>query len=224
MFSTVKTIPQLPQVSSRKHECGWENVEVLWELKVNEKEFNNRKFIENVVLKSAEVLRVQWTRRFVIVVFACGTNWRLCWFDRSGGATHEAVDINLHSRYFACYVLFPLLLPNPDLGMSESSTISVENQLFELGGYIFRPQTDRLINHGTSVRMARPLGQDGEWTLCAKSSWHYRERAIEFEALQAQRSQLPQPGCGIGCATQLCNRLQILHLQTVRFTYRVIIL
>jgi hypothetical protein len=36
-----------------------------------------------------------------------------------------------------------------------------------------------------------------------------------------QRSQLPQPGCGIGCATQLCNRLQILHLQTVRFTCRV---
>jgi len=89
MFSTVKTFPQSPRVSSRKHECGWENVEVLWELKVNK---NNRKFIKDVVLKSAEVLRVQWARRFVIVVFACGTNWRLCWFDRAGGATHTRLS------------------------------------------------------------------------------------------------------------------------------------
>jgi hypothetical protein len=54
------------------------NVEIHWELKANENEINNEKFITEVAL-----FRVQWSRRFAIVVFACGTLWRICWFDRT---------------------------------------------------------------------------------------------------------------------------------------------
>lgn len=87
---------------------------------------------------------------------------------------------------FACCLLFPLLLPNSELGIADSSsTIEVKNQLFDLGEYIFRTPTDRLVSRGTSVRKARQSDQDNKWTLCAKSSWQYQDRANELKALRA---------------------------------------
>jgi hypothetical protein len=46
-------------MKNTSHKFGWENIEVLWELMVNENEINNKKFIMEVALKTAEVLRVQ---------------------------------------------------------------------------------------------------------------------------------------------------------------------
>ena len=97
-------------------------------------EINSREHISALALKAAEIMRVQWAREFLIAVFACGSLWRLCWFDRAGGVTHTHFDIESNPEWFACSVLFPLLLPSSELGLAESlSTIKVENQEFILG-------------------------------------------------------------------------------------------
>jgi hypothetical protein len=150
-------------------------------------EIDSRTFISNLALKAADIMRVQWGRRFVIAVFACGRRWRLCWFDRAGGATHEYFDILSNPQLFARCVLFPLLLPNPELGMAESlSTISVGGQDFTLGENIFRPWTDHLVSRGTFVRKAQlSTDKDDSWPLCIKCSWRSQGRADEKEALLA---------------------------------------
>src|SRR4051794_34869878 len=45
---------------------GWRDVEVLWELKKNKMEINSKKHISAVALKAAEIMRVQWGRKFVV--------------------------------------------------------------------------------------------------------------------------------------------------------------
>lgn len=187
IFSTSRPslAPVVNQCSADDDEHCWEEVEVMWELKSNEKRINNEEDISTLALKATEVMRVQWGRRFVIGIFACGTRWRLCWFDRAGGVTHHPFDIKSNPQLFACCVLSPFLLPHSELGMTESSsTIKVENQMFTLGETIARPWADRLVSRGTFIRKARRSDDDSEsWPFCIKSSWQCRERLNEIEAL-----------------------------------------
>ena len=166
--------------------CG-SDVEVLWELKKDWMKIASVTCLSNLAIKAAEIMGVQWGRRFVIAVFACGTRWRLCWFDRAGGATHDYFDIVSNPQWFACCVLFPLLLPDSDLGMAESlSTITVGDQEFTLGEEIFRPRTTRLASRGTFVRKARlSSDKDDSWPLCVKCSWRSQDRVDEKQALLA---------------------------------------
>ena len=184
IFSALKPHPYTRQIVDNDATFSWKDVEVIWELKSNKNEINNKLIIFQTAIKATEALRVQWGRRFVIVVLACGTSWRLCWFDRAGGTTHYPFDIAACPQLFACCVLFPLLLPQRELGMADMSTITVNNQVFDLGSHIFRPHTDRLVSRGTSVCRAK-LSDTEPWALCAKSSWHYRDRNIELDTLKA---------------------------------------
>ena len=191
VFSTIRP-PQSPQVIWHKADVdnrhGWRDVEVLWELKKNKKEITSREHISALALKAAEIMRVQWARKFVIAVFACGSLWRLCWFDRAGGVTHTHFDIESNPEWFACSVLFPLLLPKSELGVAESLSIKVEDQEFILGETLFRPRTDHLIGRGTFVRKARrPNDDENSWPLCVKLSWRSEGRVAEKTALLALR-------------------------------------
>jgi Fungal protein kinase len=105
--------------------------------------------------------------------------------------THTHFDIESNPEWFACSVLFPLLLPSSELGLAESlSTIKVEDQEFILGDTLFRPRTD-LIGCGTFVHKARrPNDDENNWPLCVKLSWPSEGRIAERTALVAL-SHLP---------------------------------
>src|SRR5436309_8100371 len=64
-----------------------------WECKRNEALIDNAEVILDCALKAAEVLRYQWSRRFVYCFLHCGTKMRLLQFDRSGLLASEMVDV-----------------------------------------------------------------------------------------------------------------------------------
>src|SRR5206468_1454565 len=77
------------------NEYSWKDVEVIWELKRSENLINDEGHISALALKATEIMRVQWGRRFVIGIYACGAKWRLCWFDRAGAISHLPFNIKL---------------------------------------------------------------------------------------------------------------------------------
>ncbi|KAI9759146.1 MAG: hypothetical protein M1840_003508 [Geoglossum simile] len=178
---------------------AWGDVQTLIELKSSSKEIESPDNHSNLILKAAEVLRVQWHRRFVPAFLICGTKMKMLRIDRSGVLVGATIDIRegggmpLIRCIFAC-----LVVPPPDIGLPtdlehpttiaidgiQRLVVKVREDKFILGNVIARPPRGYVVGRGTVVHLARKYGVGDEWNLIHKSAWAHTSRQHEGYVLE----------------------------------------
>jgi len=180
----------------------WECLDLFWECKRNSQQLKIAEVYIDCALKAAEVLRYQWSRRYVYCFLHCGSMMQLLHFDRSGLVASEPLDIEKETEKFIkcllgafCHEPSRLGYPagkaapfhgyDPDNRLRQVVTVG-DRQLY-LYDQEAGPPRDHLVSRATvtfKAKLVNPEGEDEagrDW--CYKSSWPQKLRKHEGDYL-----------------------------------------
>jgi len=182
----------------------WECLDVFWECKRNSEALKAEVYID-CALKAAEVLRYQWSRRFVYCFLHCGTKMQLLHFDRSGLMASEPIDIRTETDRFVLCLLGVFRHKPSKLGYPAGEdapfhkhdphdpdnkllqVVTVGNRQLYISDQEAGPPRDHLVSRATTVFKAKLVDPKGAektgWDWCYKSSWIQKNRREEGEYL-----------------------------------------
>jgi hypothetical protein len=178
----------------------WECLELFWECKQSQGTINAPGVIVDCALKAAEVLRYQWSRRFVYCFLHCGTKMQLLQFSRSGLMVSGEVDIVRDTAIFVrcligafCHRASRLGFPDgpsaPYHEMVEGKLrqiVTVQDQKLYLLDQAAAPLRDHLVSRATvtfKAKLLQPAPTESDQEYCFKSSWIQKVRQHEGEYL-----------------------------------------
>ena len=174
----------------------WEIADTLWELKRGNSLIEDAKVYLDCALKATEVLRYQWSRRFIYFFLHCGKFMRLLRFDRAGLVASRKVDITLEPNVFLHCLLavfsnepselgYPCAKEIPRHVPAQGKThhaIEIDSNILCLDEQIVGPWKDHLVGRGTVTWKAHLMSDDPEKDgkfFCIKVSWAQMERKHE---------------------------------------------
>jgi len=187
----------------------WECLDLFWECKRNSQILKNADVYIDCALKAAEVLRYQWSRRYVYCFLHCGTKMQLLHFDRSGLMASETLDIEKNTDTFVRYLLgvfchkpirlgypagkdAPVHRHHPDNRLLQ--VVTVDGRELYIDDQEAGPPRDHLVSRATTVFKAKLVKPNEEektgWDYCYKSSWVQMGRKHEGKYLE-QLQHLP---------------------------------
>ncbi len=141
----------------------WEVANILWELERSESLIEDATTYLDCALKATEVLRYQWSRRFMYYFLHCGKFMRLLRFNRAGLVASGKVDIISEPQKFLSCLLsvfsnqasklgYPYTKEVPRHLKAQRKThhvIEIDRRLFCLDQQIAGPSKNHLVSRGT---------------------------------------------------------------------------
>ena len=181
----------------------WECLDVFWECKRNSQTLKNAEVYIDCALKAAEVLRYQWSRRYVYCFLHCGSMMQLLHFDRSGLMASEPLDIRTDTvKFIQCLLgVFyhkPSRLGYPageeapfhkhDLDNKLLQVVTVDGRQIYIDDQEAGPHRDHLVSRATvafKAKLVDPKEKEKTgWDWCYKSSWPQTLREHEGDYLR----------------------------------------
>lgn len=193
---------------------NWSQILVAGELKSNPAEDNYDATRVQLLSYVREMFISQDTRRFVMGFTLCGAVMRLWEFDRLGGVSSEAFDINKDGEQFVRFILGYFFMSEQELGLDPTivegrgkkcTRIQRDGKMerIVLKELIFRQR--HVFGRATTCWKGHLIGSKPNNQLIIKDSWQYEDR--------------PEEGILLKEATEagVKNVAQYYHHETVSF-------